>query len=371
MHWKLTLREMLPVYYVVDTKGDLGVEGLTQAQLAPDRIDLNGRVPAESKGFLKELRSQKLLRIAAVVVTFNRKRLLEMNIRSLLKQTYSLENIIVVDNASTDGTREHIGYIMEEIQKITYMALPDNTGGAGGFEYGMTYAQSLEYDYIWVMDDDVLPADNALEELVKAASSYAEAVAFSMQEHWSTQETIPSMLFSNSFGQSLKYFLHKPLARPSMGEIIEVDNAPFVSVLISRKVLAAIGHMDKEYFIYADDTDWFLRLKECGFKVLLSTTSIVKHGVGLKASDRRPDDWRVYYFLRNQIILLVKHRNHIAFGVFIGAVLNVLYSTAAIVKRGGLFSQWDLKRSAAHAWKDAISQRMGKIVDPAKGKTIY
>lgn len=89
------------------------------------------------------------MKVAAVVVTYNRKELLRECLQALLNQTRPLDEIIVVDNASTDGTDQ---MIPEEFPQITHVRLPENIGGAGGFHEGMKLAYEKGHDWIWVMD---------------------------------------------------------------------------------------------------------------------------------------------------------------------------------------------------------------------------
>ena len=101
---------------------------------------------------------------AAVVVTYNRKELLKECIDSLLKQEGAACDIIVVDNASSDGTAE---LVRDEynIPKVIYTNTGANLGGAGGFQYGVKKAVLLGYEYVWIMDDDTLPQSTALDKL--------------------------------------------------------------------------------------------------------------------------------------------------------------------------------------------------------------
>ncbi|MCB9247374.1 MAG: glycosyltransferase [Ignavibacteriales bacterium] len=100
------------------------------------------------------------MKIAAVVVTYNRLGLLKECIDSLRGQTRKLDEIIVVNNDSKDGTKEWL-----EEQKDVTKIHQENLGGAGGFHNGMKAAYEKGYDWIWLMDDDCLPKLNALEYL--------------------------------------------------------------------------------------------------------------------------------------------------------------------------------------------------------------
>lgn len=107
-------------------------------------------------------------KIAAVVVTYNRKEILLKNIESLLKQTCSSKlDILIIDNASTDGTVDYI-YSYIKLNRLIYKNTGKNLGGAGGFNYGIKEAYSMGYKYIWIMDDDTIPKIDALEKLLDA-----------------------------------------------------------------------------------------------------------------------------------------------------------------------------------------------------------
>ncbi len=106
------------------------------------------------------------MKICTVVVTFNRYELLKECLDALLSQTLKT-HILVVDNASTDGTDIKIvedSYLKNE--NIIYKRLTQNSGGAGGFHIGVKYALDNQYDYVWLMDDDAEPELDALEILV-------------------------------------------------------------------------------------------------------------------------------------------------------------------------------------------------------------
>lgn len=104
-------------------------------------------------------------RVCIVVVTYNRLELLKEVVESLRNQTYTECQILVVNNGSTDSTLEWLS-LQSDIITITQ----ENCGGAGGFHTGMKYAAENEYDYCWVMDDDVISEPNALEELICSIS---------------------------------------------------------------------------------------------------------------------------------------------------------------------------------------------------------
>src|SRR3990170_1109632 len=112
------------------------------------------------------------MKIAAVIVTYNRIQLLKECINALHIQTRKLEEIIVVNNSSTDGTLEWLNS-QKDLTTITQ----ENSGSAGGFHTGIKAAYEKGYDWIWCMDDDAEPELNALEELTKFFTNDNKALA--------------------------------------------------------------------------------------------------------------------------------------------------------------------------------------------------
>src|SRR5262249_20229775 len=104
--------------------------------------------------------------VGVVVVTYNRCALLKDTLDYLNRQKYPIERIFVIDNASTDGTRDFLRSLDMPRCEVTFME--KNLGGAGGFSAGMEIAYRSGVDLVWVMDDDVLPPEDALERLVGA-----------------------------------------------------------------------------------------------------------------------------------------------------------------------------------------------------------
>ncbi len=122
------------------------------------------------------------MKTAAVVVTYNRKDLLVKNLEAVFGQTVLPDAVYVIDNHSSDGTGEHLrslGYL--DNSRIRYVYKDENTGGAGGFEYGTRIAYEAGYDWIWLMDDDGRPADRyALERLLHFANDQIQTNPYVM-----------------------------------------------------------------------------------------------------------------------------------------------------------------------------------------------
>ena len=111
-------------------------------------------------------------KVVSIVVTYNRKELLTKCLDSLANQSYAVDGIVLIDNASNDGTVEFVkGTDWYKTGLIDLHVMGTNTGGAGGFYEGLKIAKDLDCDWFWLMDDDTVPKREALEELLTASQN--------------------------------------------------------------------------------------------------------------------------------------------------------------------------------------------------------
>ena len=284
------------------------------------------------------------MKICTVVVTFNRYELLKECLDSLLNQ--SIENtILLVDNASTDGTDKKIiedGYL--EHTNIIYKRLDKNSGGAGGFHFGVKYALANAYEFVWLMDDDAEPELDALEILLqnidnKKYSAYA-----------------PKTMIGTKDNHTLSTFGHRGIfdyenCLPAFQKAIdlneyekncsEIDMASFVGILIPISSIKKIGLPEKRFFIHHDDTEYSLRLATIG-KILMINDSLIYH------KEKRQEEkierqflwfkknrikyeklWLKYFGLRNSVFIAFKYGKGIkvyflAFKLYFDLIKDIL-----------------------------------------------
>lgn len=207
---------------------------------------------------------------AAVVVTYNRIELLKECIAHLQAQTAAAD-ILVIDNASTDGTGELFSAAQEG---ILYFNTGANLGGAGGFNYGMRKACELGYEYVWVMDDDTLPEPAALEKLLEA------------DEKLDGNYGWLSSLVLWKDGTECK--MNRQKIKPKEFEylhlmqygIISAEQASFVSLLIRSETIKKLGLPIKDFFIWGDDIEFTRRLSvRNSLPCFLVGTSVVTHAM--------------------------------------------------------------------------------------------
>ncbi|HTA09997.1 MAG TPA: glycosyltransferase [Streptosporangiaceae bacterium] len=233
-------------------------------------------------------------RVMAVVVTYNRRELLLEALGAVYAQGREADGVIVVDNASSDGTA---AAVRASFPAAHLAELDANYGGAGGFAYGMALALARGADLIWVMDDDTVPAPGALEALLQARRDYPGRppvlVASSVQ--WTDGRAHP---------------MNTPRAKPfatkaerlaaESGDCIPIRSASFVSVLVDADQVRRRGLPQADFFLWNDDFEFTARLLR-GDTGLLCPASVVVHKTkNFGSTDVDPGD-RFFYEVRNKI----------------------------------------------------------------------
>ena len=235
---------------------------------------------------------------AAVVVTYNRKELLLECIACLLAQKPEAPDVIVIDNHSTDGTKEALR-ADADAGRITYCDTGANLGGAGGFSYGIREAAQRGYDYIWVMDDDCMPTETALSALFAADDALAGRYGFlSSKVLWKDG----SLCVMNVQRDTVTHTL------PTLGEGLQpVVMASFVSLFLPAAVVRDVGLPIREFFIWTDDWEYTRRISlkyPCyavgGSVAVHKSRSNIGANIATESADRLD---RFNYLYRNDVYL--------------------------------------------------------------------
>ena len=172
-------------------------------------------------------------RVAAVVVTYNRKELLARCIEALLGQQNAVCDILIVDNASTDGTGAYLAALNEP--RVHSRSTGANLGGAGGFNFGIRWAVEAGYDLVWIMDDDTLPHPDSLAQLLAAHTILGGNYGFLSSAVLWTDGTECKM---NRQKIKKNFYEHVELLRHGL---ILVEQATFVSLLFPAAAIEKAG----------------------------------------------------------------------------------------------------------------------------------
>lgn len=252
--------------------------------------------------------------VVAVVVAYNRRELLLEALGALRAQSAPLTAVVVVDNHSDDDSAEVASEFWPEVELIR---LTRNTGGAGGFATGIAVAIARhEPDWIWVMDDDTIPTETALEELLDAADQ-PDVVLAGSRVVWTDGSDHPmNTPRQNPFARK------DELRAAAERGATPVRSLSFVSMLVSAARVKAAGLPIADYFIWNDDFEFSTRMLRGGRGLYVPGSVVVHKTKALANTDADPGS-RFFFEVRNKIWLMVFSRglNPFEKAVYIGSTL--------------------------------------------------
>lgn len=234
--------------------------------------------------------------MCAVVVTYNRAAMLERCLAALAAQTRPVDTVLVVDNASTDGTAELVSGRFPHAELVR---LPQNVGGAGGFHHGLREAHARGFTWAWLMDDDTFAEPGALEALLDGGArvSGRAPLVLASQVRWKDGTLHPMNL------PVPRWRAPEEIAAGIADGLVALRNATFVSVLVRCEAVDRFGLPLAHYFIWTDDVEYTSRVlrDERGFLV---PESVVHHWTATPHTAASAMGDRFYYHVRNSLLLL-------------------------------------------------------------------
>jgi len=255
------------------------------------------------------------LKLIPLIVTYNRLHKLRISINKWLNT--KVYKIVIVNNNSTDGTKEYLATISKNSKRIEVINLLQNTGGAGGFYKGLKYIHNEIKDYDWVVlhDDDAYPDINSIDYFMKekdvsTADAYMSAVFYPSNKI--SPMNMPGYFPFKNLKQAIKTILkgnngfHIDINLYNQDKEIDIDFASFVGLFVSKKVIEKLGFPKKDFFIYGDDLEYTIRITKNKFKIKFDPKLKFFHDCETLHEEKRKiykPIWKAYFTYRNGIII--------------------------------------------------------------------
>ncbi len=245
-------------------------------------------------------------RVFIIVLNWNRAADTIECVRSLQGVAYSNLDVLVVDNASVDGSVTALGAQFPELRVIRNAK---NLGYAEGNNVGIRHALSRDADYVLLLNNDTVVDKDLLHELVRVATTQPRAGIVGPKIYDYRDQTKIWFAGANidwSTGDSP----HLGLGEYDQGQfhqVLEVDRVTGCAMMVRRSVFERVGLFDPRYFLYYEDVDLCVRATKAGYTSLCVQTAKVWHKESSSTKANQGSDLHTYYHIRNRLLFLQTH----------------------------------------------------------------
>jgi len=327
-----------------------------------------------------------------VTVTYgNRFHLLKQVIDAALRE--GVDKVIVVDNNSVPESREKLRAYEQELgcNKIKVLYLDDNYGSAGGFKRGLEEAYNDPYcEFIWLLDDDNVPEKDALKKIFLAYSYLGNSdknvlVSYRFSFENDRLAINNGVLIGYRANEFLGFHIKKYLVKKITGnnfyqanlkgikiddenyKIVRSQVGPYGGLFCHKKVIETVGYPKEDFFVYADDHEWTLRMTKAGFSLYLCCESKIKDidWTWEKSKCNHPyydpsaNEIKIYYGIRNHVFVCKTFvTNKAIFNFNMSIWLTYYFSYNILLAPKIAFNRFKL---IIRAVKDGLSGKLGKV----------
>ncbi len=235
-------------------------------------------------------------KVCVVLVTYNRLPLLRESLAALAHSTRQVDQIVVIDNQSTDGTGETLATEFAHVHVITPSK---NVGCAGGNWLGIRWAHENGFDWIWTLDDDSIAATDALEQLFSARERFADPKPnlLASKVVWTDGSLHPMNIQKPKLYNADQQFM------AAQHGTMSIRFTSFVSMLIHRSLVDRFGLPVAGYFLWNDDVEYSARMLRSELGVLVPA-SVVCHKTTLKHVPSTSSPEKYFYEIRNKLWII-------------------------------------------------------------------
>lgn len=292
--------------------------------------------------------------VVTVILNTNRREDTLACLDSLAVSSYPNHRIIVLDNASSDGSVEAIGAAYPQVQLIE---LSENLGYAGNNNVGIKAALELGARWVWVLNEDTIVAPECIGELVAAAEADSRiGIVGPLVYHHNEPDIIQSA--GGRLGGSWEA-VHLMQNQPDSGRPgvpSEVDWISGCAILVRREVIEQAGMLDERFFYYWEEVEWCLRARRDGWRIVHVPAARLWHkGV---QRDYRPKPSVAYYNTRNRLLMLEKHRAPTR--VWVGTLGQTMRTLLSYSVRPKWRHKRDHRDAIARGMLDFVHRRWGR-----------
>ncbi len=298
-------------------------------------------------------RSSRLVQvtISVVIVSYNSRDYIDACIASLQRTLPPNAEIVIVDNASPDGTAD---YIAAHHPSVKLIAHTDNAGFAVGNNLAVAHARGK---YIVFINPDTTVEAGWLEPMIDVLEQ-ASNVGLVTPKILLMQNPERVNTCGNTVhltGLTLCRGVGAPSDAPALDYVTEVNAISGAAFVMRRALYEALGGFDGLLFMYMEDTDLSLRARQMGYKCLYTPHSVIYHDYQLRFGSRK-----TFYQERNRYIMLLKLLHWRTLALLVPAFILselVTWGFTLLKDRGNVANKPAAYLAVFKLWKSIMAQR--------------
>ena len=253
-------------------------------------------------------------KVFVLILNYNGKHLLEDSISSYLSNDYPDFEVVLIDNGSTDGTKE---WMEQKYPFVKILNTGKNLGYSGGFNFGLKYAfEEQKADYVLITNNDVKADSKVITELVKVAETdpmigfvTGKVYYFDQPDTLQTvgKKECPIRWNGDHLGGKEKDI-------GQYDDVLERIFADDIYTLVRKELYFDIGGYDTTFFLQSEEYDWQARAKKAGFKIMYTPNAKIWHKESMTLGKRSAK--KAFYDARNPMLVILKHKDKNFFRIY-------------------------------------------------------
>lgn len=277
-------------------------------------------------------------------------------VESLKRINYSNYKIIIVDNASTNNS---LNYLNKELKDCVIINSKNNLGFAGGNNLGIEYALKNGADYVMLLNNDTLVDPKFLDNMVNLSIEDDKIGIVGCKIMYYPQKDIIwyGGGFINWFKFIGEHYGIKEIDKGQCDKQKEIDFMTGCCMLIKKEVFEKTGLLSDEYFMYYEDVDFCIKVKDAGYKIWYDPTAVIYHKVGLSGGGEE-SEFSIKWITRNKMFFMKKYKNKVNKLSFL--LTNTYFYTTRMIR----YLQYKIKGKNSKA--EAICQGIKEGVNLSK-----
>lgn len=304
-----------------------------------------------------------MAKISVIIVNYNGHDLLGELFESLAEQARPADEVIMVDNASSDDSVE---FVRKSFPWVKVIVSPTNTGFAGGNNIGAAYAKG---EYIALLNSDTIVDEGWLGELAQMLDSDPSVGAAVSKIYFATDKPVIDCAgaeFNNigfCWGRG-----SNELDQGQFDTIAEVPSVTACAMILRREALGGAQLFDRKLFMYYEEFDLALRLRGAGYLIKYVPTAIVHHkrSQAVMRASQQPRLFHLFYTNRNRVKILAKYYpcSVLLSGLPL-IILSLAYCDWIFLRQSGpVFFLRAIAAQVKYAWQGFIERLRGSGVNP-------